>query len=139
MCEFWTLKQSKNHVMMGSIDAWFYKYIAGIQPDDSVLAYASFTIKPLVSYSLNSARAELMTMRGTIASEYERDSAQFSLSAEIPFNTSAKIFLPGKSDDKLLESGKPLKQACGVEYLGYSGNFHILKVNSGNYKFTAIH
>src|SRR5690606_5379762 len=31
VCEFWTLKQSKNHVMMGSIDAWFYKYIAGIQ------------------------------------------------------------------------------------------------------------
>ncbi|KAA3659181.1 MAG: alpha-L-rhamnosidase, partial [Calditrichaeota bacterium] len=31
MCEFWTLKQSHNHVMTGSIDAFFYKTLAGIR------------------------------------------------------------------------------------------------------------
>ncbi|MCE1198317.1 MAG: family 78 glycoside hydrolase catalytic domain, partial [Marinilabiliales bacterium] len=39
MCEFWTLKQSHNHVMMGSIDSWFYENLAGIHLVDEHPAY----------------------------------------------------------------------------------------------------
>ncbi len=62
VCEFWTLKQSKNHVMMGSIDAWFYRYIAGIQLDEKNPAYASFIIKPQLVDSLNSAKSSIETI-----------------------------------------------------------------------------
>ena len=136
MCEFWTLKQSKNHVMMGSIDAWFYKYIAGIQPDASQPAFSSFMVKPVILDSLYYAKATIETIRGTISSQWSIDRDLFSLHVQVPFNTTAEVYLPGKSDDEIKESGKPLKKSAGVEYFGYCENYHKLKVSSGRYLFT---
>lgn len=136
MCEFWTLKQSKNHVMMGSIDAWFYKYIAGIQPDETRTAFSSFRVKPIFPDSLYSAKASIETLRGIISSQWNRDSDRLSLKVEVPFNTTAEVYLPGNSDQEVLESGRSLVKSTGVEYVGYSGHYHIMKVGSGEYLFT---
>ena len=136
MCEFWTLKQSKNHVMMGSIDAWFYKYIAGIQQDENSPAFSSFRIKPVIPDSLYSADATIETMRGTISSQWSKDTDQFSFKIEVPFNTTAFVYVPGKLDDELNESGKPLSKSVGTEYLGYNENYHKMRVGSGKYLFT---
>ena len=136
MCEFWTLKQSKNHVMMGSIDAWFYKYIAGIQPDENYPAFASFVIKPLLLDNLGSARADIETIRGTISSAWKRMNGHFSLEVDVPFNTTAMVYIPGNKGDEIKEGGVPVAQALGVETLGFKEGANILKVHSGNYSFT---
>jgi alpha-L-rhamnosidase len=135
MCEFWTLKQSKNHVMMGSIDAWFYKYLAGIQPDPAHPAFSSFFVKPFIPDSMNYAKATVETIRGTISSQWNREKDNLSLSVEVPFNTTAEVFVPGDSDEEVKESGKPLRKSEGVEYIGYIGGYHKIKVGSGNYFF----
>ena len=121
---------------MGSIDAWFYKYIAGIQLDDINPAFSSFYVKPMLLDSLGSSAGSIETMRGTISSVWEKKSDLFSLNLEVPFNTTAKVSIPGNSDDELRESGKPVRASDGVEYLGYSEHNHILKVSSGRYLFT---
>ena len=136
MCEFWTLKQSKNHVMMGSIDAWFYKYIAGIQLDDMNPAFSSFYVKPMLLDSLGSSAASIETMRGTISSVWEKKSDLFSLNLEVPFNTTATVYIPGNQNDEVLESGNSLVHSDCIEYLEYRKGTHILKVNSGGYFFT---
>jgi alpha-L-rhamnosidase len=136
MCEFWTLKQSKNHVMMGSIDAWFYKYIAGIQPDASHPAFNSFRVKPVILDSLFSAKATIETIRGIISSEWIREADRFSLTVEIPFNTTAEVCLPGNPNEEVKESGQPLEKSAGVEYIGYIEKYHKMKVTSGKYFFT---
>jgi alpha-L-rhamnosidase len=136
MCEFWTLKQSKNHVMMGSIDAWFYKYIAGIQTDDSALAFSSFRIKPFIPDSLAFAYASIETIRGTITSGWMKDHNSFIIMVEVPFNTSAEIYVPGDSAARITESDKPASESEGVNYQGYSEKFHLFKVGSGKYRFT---
>ena len=46
MCEFWTLKQSHNHVMMGSIDSWFYETLAGVKLSEAFPAYEKTIIHP---------------------------------------------------------------------------------------------
>lgn len=137
MCEFWTLKQSKNHVMMGSVDAWFYKYIAGIQMDENKPAFVSFRVKPLLLDSLRHGKAQIETMRGKVSSEWERDSEFFTLNVEIPFNTTAFVFIPGDEKSELTESGLPLKQVEEIEYLGFNKGYHQLKVHSGRYSFSA--
>ncbi len=136
MCEFWTLKQSKNHVMMGSIDAWFYKYIAGIQLDENFPAFASFVVKPLVLDSLGSAKADIETIRGTISSAWKRMNGHFSLKVEVPFNTSAMVYIPGKEGDEIKEGGVPVVQAKGVDPLGFKEGASIFRVHSGRYSFT---
>jgi len=137
MCEFWTLKQSKNHIMMGSIDAWFYKYIAGIQLDEDKPAFASFIVKPLLLNNLEFGNAQIETIRGKISSEWKRHQGLFTLKLEVPFNTTAMVFIPGGEKSDLKESGLPLKKVEGVEYLGFKEGYHQVKVYSGRYVFTA--
>lgn len=136
MCEFWTLKQSKNHVMMGSIDAWFYKYIAGIQPKEQNPAFSEFTIKPTILEGLDHAEAGTETIRGKIASKWKIENDKFSLDIEVPFNTSANVFIPGDENGVLREGEKALENVEGVEYIGFVNGMYHLKVNSGKYHFT---
>ena len=47
---------SHNHPMLGSVDSWMYKYLAGIIPDDQHPGFAGFTIRPYIPEDLESAR-----------------------------------------------------------------------------------
>ena len=137
VCEFWTLKQSKNHVMMGSIDAWFYKYIAGIQLDDKNPAFSSFVIKPQLLDSLGSAKAKIETLRGTISTAWKKRPGKYLLNVQVPFNTTAMVYIPVVKDWTLSEDGFSLSQNRDLEYLGYSNGAHLIKIFSGNYHFEA--
>jgi alpha-L-rhamnosidase len=135
VCEFWTLKQSKNHVMMGSIDAWFYKYIAGIQLDETKPGFSEFFIKPHFLNGLTHAVGKTETIRGTVSSKWKLENRKITIEVEVPFNTSATIFIPGVEPSIINESGNSLKDAEGVEYIGYSAGTHQVKVFSGKYIF----
>ena len=134
-CEFWTLKQSKNHVMMGSIDAWFYKYLAGIQLNDTSHGYRSFTIKPQVFDDLNHVNARIETIRGTVSSQWESTPDLFTLKVEIPFGCSATLYIPGNQNDTLTERNHPINEIPEIKYLGYNEHAFMVKVNSGRYIF----
>jgi alpha-L-rhamnosidase len=136
VCEFWTLKQSKNHVMMGSIDAWFYKYIAGIQIDETKPGFSEFFIKPHFLNGLTHAEGKTETIRGTVSSKWKLEPGKITLEVEVPFNTAATVFIPEIESAKINESGNPLKDVEGIEYIGYSEGTHQVKVYSGKYKFT---
>jgi alpha-L-rhamnosidase len=136
VCEFWTLKQSKNHVMMGSIDAWFYKYVAGIQIDEENPAFSSFIIRPNLLKGLNHAEAKTETIRGTISSSWRIETGELILNVGIPYNTSAFLFIPVDENKTIFESRNLLNDNEGIEYLGYSNGAHQLKVQSGNYMFS---
>jgi alpha-L-rhamnosidase len=138
VCEFWTLKQSKNHVMMGSIDAWFYKYIAGIQLDEMNSAFGSFQIKPILVDGLGRGKGEIMTLRGIVGSEWRRSPGLFTLKVQVPFNTSVVVYLPGSNGDVLTENEASLKTGNGIEYLGFSEGRHQIRVHSGVYNFKVI-
>ena len=122
--------------MMGSIDAWFYKYIAGIQLDENNPAFVSFNVKPLLLDSLRHGKAQIETMRGKVSSEWERHPGLFTLNVEVPFNTTAFVFVPGSKKGEVKEGGLPVKQTEGIEYLDFNGGYHQLKVHSGKYHFT---
>ena len=138
VCEFWTLKQSKNHVMMGSIDAWFYKYIAGIQIEESNPAFSSIIIKPNLLKGLNHTKAKTETIRGTVAAKWKIEPDKLILEVDVPFNTSAKIFIPAGENSEITEGDLPVKNSGVIEYQGFSDGYHQLKVNSGSYKFIAL-
>jgi alpha-L-rhamnosidase len=135
MCEFWTLKQSHNHVMMGSIDAWFYKVLAGIQIVESQLAFEQFIIKPFLANGLDHVSASTNTLRGEIAVEWVKNVNDFDLNVDIPFNTTAVIHLPGKIEDLVLVDGEDVTNISMIESIGFREHYHIFKVPSGKWKF----
>ena len=135
VCEFWTLKQSKNHVMMGSIDAWFYKTLAGIQPQEDHPAFKEFTIKPYIPEGLDSAKARTTTIRGTIVSSWKKSDGKLRLDVTVPFNTSALIYIPAGEKDLVLERGVPLDNAAEISNIEQENNYRKVAVKSGIYHF----
>jgi alpha-L-rhamnosidase len=121
--------------MMGSIDAWFYKYIAGIQINETNSGFSSFVIKPHLLSGLTYVEGKTETIRGTVASRWKTEPGKFTIEVEIPFNTSARVFVPGAEKAEIVEGVNPLKNTDGIEYIGYSAGWHELKVNSGKYNF----
>ena len=138
MCEFWTLKQSHNHVMTGSIDAWFYKALAGIQIDEDHPAFEKIIIRPFLAGDLTFARASIETIKGTVASGWERNDSGYDLNIRIPFNTKADVYLPAGEDARIIENGISAPEAEGIRFLGYKNNYHVYSVESGKYRFTVL-
>ena len=60
LSEFWDLHGSHNHVMLGSVDGWFYKTLAGIEPDEQHPGFEHFQVKPFIPDSLNRVRASTL-------------------------------------------------------------------------------
>jgi alpha-L-rhamnosidase len=137
VCEFWTLKQSKNHVMMGSIDAWFYKYIAGIRLSDEAPAFKSFAIQPNMLRGLGYASANTETIRGKVSSTWKTENGSISLNIEIPFNTTADVFIPASAFAKIYEGNQLAEKVEGIQSLGFAKGFHHFRVGSGRYNFNS--
>ena len=121
--------------MMGSIDTWFYKYLAGIQMDENHPGWSQFWIRPEFPEGLDYADAQTETIKGTISSGWKRSSGELVLTVEIPFNCTAILEFRGGKSDRITEGGKPVSSQEGVDYLGYAGGKHQISVKSGKYQF----
>ena len=135
MCEFWTLKQSHNHVMTGSIDAFFYKTLTGILPLESYPGFSKVMIKPYIPETLEYAWASIQTIQGTISSGWEKKESGLTLNVSVPVNATADVYIPAADPDQVFESGKPAKTSYGIKYINTENNYVIFSIQSGTYKF----
>ncbi|GHT60922.1 hydrolase [Bacteroidia bacterium] len=105
LTEQWDPRQgaSWNHFMMGQIDEWFFRSLAGIEPSAS--GFKEFIIRPQVVGDLTYVKARHETLYGTIAVEWRIENGKFYLSVVVPENTQATVILPdGKMQQ--IHSGK---------------------------------
>lgn len=135
MCEFWTLKQSHNHVMTGSIDAFFFKYLAGIQVDERYPGFQRVIIRPFVPDSLAFARATIQTVRGKITSGWEQTATEWRLTVKIPANVSAEVSVPAADPAQVFENGVLADKSQGVRFLRAVAGRAVYLVDSGEYVF----
>lgn len=90
---------SHNHPMYGSVGAWFYRYLAGIQLPVESVGFSHVVISPVLPTGLNRVRASLETVRGTIESAWARTDAGIEIRVTIPSGVSADVHLPGSKGD----------------------------------------
>lgn len=133
--EEWNGGGSRNHIMFGDISAWFYKALAGINPDPASPGFRHFLIKPNVVGDLTSAKAGYNSVSGRIASEWFLDKDGFRLKVTVPANTSATVFLPNADPAKVAEGKTPVAQADGVKFLRSENGSAVYEVGSGSYEF----
>ena len=94
---------SWNHFMMGQIDEWFFRSLAGIQP--SLSGFKEFTINPQPVGDLEWVKTNHETLYGNISVEWKKENGKFYLSVEVPVNTKATVILPdGRKEN--INSGK---------------------------------
>src|SRR5579863_7842435 len=61
---------SHDHAMFGSVGAWFYRALGGINLEKDGAGYAHIRIEPQIVRDLTSASASIETIRGTVSSSW---------------------------------------------------------------------
>ena len=85
---------SQNHHMMGSIDAWFYEGLGGINLDPEQPGYRHFRVEPQVTRDLTSVSASVGTVRGEVTSSWSHEPGVITLQVDVPVNSTATIAIP---------------------------------------------
>jgi len=132
---------SQNHIMFGSIDAWFYRTIAGLSLLEP--GWTRFQVKPHVLGDLVSAEASLKTVRGPVRAAWKKEEAAFTLEVLVPVGAAARVCVPIVFPDGILmESGKVLWRGLrapdavpGITPAGREDRFSVFEVSSGAYRF----
>jgi len=133
--EDWAGKSSHNHIFYGDISAWFYKALAGINPDPAGAGFKRIIIRPNIVGDLQWVRAEHDCMYGRIESAWRRDGDGLVMELLIPANTTATVYVPTSDAQGIIESGARAKKADGVKLLRQVGETAVFEVGSGRYTF----
>jgi len=135
---------SHNHIMLGSIDSWFYKALAGINADPDYPGFEKILIKPHVLEGLDWVEASLKTIRGTIVSRWEKKNGSLLLEVAIPVNSWGEVHVPTLGLKRLVveeggrvvwRDGHFIEGVLGVESGRLEGNYVVFRVGSGSYRF----
>jgi alpha-L-rhamnosidase len=99
---------SHNHPMFGSVGAWFYNALAGINPDPQAPGFERVRIQPRVVRDLAWASGSIETLRGTLAASWQRTGSGLRLQVTIPVGSTAQIVIPklGLNEVVIQESGQ---------------------------------
>ncbi len=89
------------HPMYGAVGYWLYAYIAGVRFDASNTDKA--IIKPYFPTELNSASANVETVKGDIGVHWMKRWGELSLTVSVPFGMTAEVHFDGKVTQ--IESG----------------------------------
>ena len=120
---------SYNHYAFGSVMAWVYRYVAGIDTTPEGPGFKEIVVDPHLDPRMPSARAEYDSVYGKIVSDWSGIAdGPFTLKLRIPPNTNATVFLPLVTRKHVTESGN------SVEGRAEEGSF-VVRVGSGSYNF----
>jgi alpha-L-rhamnosidase len=132
---------SHNHIMLGSVDAWFYRVLAGI----SCLApgWGQVLIKPHIIEGLSFAEADVRTIKGSASISWRRTAQFFFLKFSIPVGCVGQVFvLVPWAKSTVEEGGSALWQNGNarpsndttIRYVGIEGQHVHFEMGSGVYQ-----
>ncbi len=91
---------SRNHHMFSDISAWFYKGLAGINPDPEEPGFKHILLKPNPVEGLDWVHASHSSMYGDIICNWKTGDGRLALDIAVPVNCRATVILPsGYSKD----------------------------------------
>jgi len=134
---------SRNHIMLGSVDTWFYKTLAGIK--SLTPGWKTFRIKPFISEDMNYAQAKLNSIKGLIYSAWEKKDLNFKLTVIIPVGCDAEVWVPIKDENSPIKEGDTViwdREERGTGHLGITfkskeDNYVVFNIGSGYYEFSS--
>ncbi|MCP4641984.1 MAG: family 78 glycoside hydrolase catalytic domain [bacterium] len=137
LTEAWDARpaSSLNHFMLGHIQEWFQKDLAGIQPDPEAPGFKHFFVRPQAVGDLTMATGMHRSPHGLIMATHSRSNNTSGVRVAIPVNTTATVHVLGPETATVVETGKDVAQVEGVTALGYQNGAHVLTVGSGEYAF----
>lgn len=145
-CEFWDTSKSHGHpYLAGPLDAYFYRYLAGVYPTKP--GYEEFTVKPHIKSDLTWVSAVVNSVRGKVAVNWSKPGAkQLILNVTVPVNTNATVYIPTNGQETvkavITESGSVIwnhgvatKNRPDISITGTDGDYVVCRIGSGSYVF----
>ena len=120
---------SYNHYAFGSVVAWVYRDVAGINTTLTGPGFREIVIRPRLDSAMDHAHGEYDSVYGKIVTDWNGiPSGPFSLKVTVPANTSAKVYLPAIPNTQITQDGQPVaaQQESGSP---------VLRIGSGTYEF----
>ena len=136
--EQWTVKggmNSHNHAMFAGVDVSLYTRLAGITPLKP--GFDEIRIRPCMADSLTFVDATEETVKGRVHANWRRKAGVTELDISVPVNTTALVYVPAAKKNSVTEGGQPLEKAAGVTFVGMEGACAVLRVGSGDYRFSS--
>lgn len=135
---------SHNHPMFGSVSAWFYKTLAGIQLDTKAPGFKKIRIKPYMPEDMKFAEGSVETIRGAVSSKWRKNKNGYELKITIPANCTALVYLPrcGKTVYRIEESGKPIWEdnifspVAGISTCIEEEDYYLIETGSGMFSLS---
>jgi alpha-L-rhamnosidase len=129
---------SFNHYAYGSIGAWLYQTVAGIEIDPANPGYKHTYIRPQPGGGLTSARASLQTVYGLLESNWRLEDNVLHLEVTVPVNTTATVTLPNAQVESITENGQMLEQSPGISHIKQKEDAVSFEVVAGRYAFRCM-
>lgn len=145
--ESWNAESSHNHQMFGTVNEYFYKYLAGIRAptnEGTSTGYKEIHIKPYIPDEMDWVEASVETVRGTVSSRWEKTDDGLNLNVTIPANTAGKVSIPtlGRDQVQISENGELVwkdgqivNNNTGISSGSETDGFVLLDLTSGSYEF----
>lgn len=135
---------SHNHPMFGSVGAWLYKALVGINTKEGSPGFQEIVIKPQMVRDLQHASGAVQTPHGRVSCAWSKSEQEIRCEVIIPINSSAEIVLPvGQLENVVLQEGetrvysnqKLLTGVPGILGVEESTGHLTIKVGSGRFVF----
>lgn len=123
---------SHSHPMYGSITAWFYKYLGGIQVLEP--AFRRFSVNPHLPENLPSCSAEVCSPYGKVVSAWNKTQDGYTLHVEVPVSCTAEVTLQNAAEALL--SGENPEVCATASNVRFEDGALLLSLASGIYDFT---
>jgi alpha-L-rhamnosidase len=132
---------SHNHIMLGTVDTWFYNTLAGIKSLEP--GWKSLRIKPFIPKNMSYTSASIETIKGVISSSWEKIEVNLKLTVKIPVGCNANIWIPIENEDCIIKEGdvviwrsdEKIEHQGDIEFKGINENYIIFNIGSGFYQF----
>ena len=126
---------SMNHFPFGSVVEWLYRYVGGIETDESAPGFRKIILQPVTGGGLEYVKCSYDSVYGLIESNWTATgNVMTSYEAVIPANSSATLYLPAdKTDIKGFRNSESVRYIGQSEHLGR--DCAKFELESGRYLF----
>lgn len=124
---------SLNHIMFGEINAWYYKALGGIFPDESRPGFKNIILRPNFVTGLSHFEASHESPYGNIVSSWQRRGKTIEYKVTVPANSTATLYLNGKN---IRENNKSLEKNPLIEIEKSDQDRQVLHLKAGFYTFS---
>ncbi|MGM0530682.1 MAG: family 78 glycoside hydrolase catalytic domain [Bacteroidota bacterium] len=126
---------SFNHYAYGAIGEWLYRFVAGIEYDESQPGYKHIIFQPHPGGGLTYANASHESPYGEIVSDWEIESEKFQYKVVIPPNTNGSIKLPEAKKGEVTVNGAQLEEDSGIQNIHREKDDLVIEAQAGTYRF----